>query len=300
MLHGSGASHSFVSYSIARKLGGKVRWHVERPNGEKMRTGRFCRAPVRIGGWSSLVTMWELDLKEYDVILGYDFVRKFNPTPDWSTASVKIRDARGRMHTLRAVGRTLHKDLSWQLNTISRKQTVRALKKKGTQAFLSWVRPSSEDVGEEEVVRAPSVHPNPRVHGLLDEFSEVFPKELLKQLPPERTIQHEIDTGDAHPVNVNVHPMSHAKLAEQAKQVTELIKKGLIRGSTSPWGFPVIFVQKPRRGVEDVHRSSCTEQPHKAEWLRNAADPGATESCGPFEIPVEARPCLGVLANAYG
>ncbi|KAJ5195486.1 uncharacterized protein N7498_008924, partial [Penicillium cinerascens] len=74
MLLNYGASHSFMSHN------GRVRWHeldsrrnrlvVELPNGEKIRTRRYYRVP-------------ELDLKEYDIILGYDFLRKFNPTLDW-------------------------------------------------------------------------------------------------------------------------------------------------------------------------------------------------------------------------
>jgi len=56
--------------------------------------------------------------------------------------------------------------------------------------------------------------------------------------------EHSIDTGDAKPVNINAYPLSQLQLDEQAKQVTELLDKALIRESASPWGFPVLFVKK--------------------------------------------------------
>lgn len=55
---------------------------------------------------------------------------------------------------------------------------------------------------------------------------------------------HHIHTGEARPVNINAYSLSAEKLDEQARQVEELIRKGLIRNSNSDWGFPVVFARK--------------------------------------------------------
>jgi hypothetical protein len=38
--------------------------------------------------------------------------------------------------------------------------------------------------------------------------------------------------------------MSSTQLIELKKQIEELLEKGFIRPSSSPWGAPVIFVEK--------------------------------------------------------
>lgn len=47
------------------------------------------------------------------------------------------------------------------------------------------------------------------------------------------------------PVNRNACPLSYEKLEELRQQVKDLLNKGLIQTSASPWGFPVVFVNKP-------------------------------------------------------
>jgi hypothetical protein len=44
------------------------------------------------------------------------------------------------------------------------------------------------------------------------------------------------------------------ELAELKVQLNELLKKGLIRPSSSPWGCPTIFVKKEGLVVVDVRR----------------------------------------------
>ena len=72
----------------------------------------------------------------------------------------------------------------------------------------------------------------------------MFRAELPEQLPPKRFVDHRIDTGDSAAVNTNAYSMSAQQLKEQLKQIHDLLDKGLIRESSSPWGSPVLFVKK--------------------------------------------------------
>ncbi|KAL5544958.1 hypothetical protein UlMin_008742 [Ulmus minor] len=76
------------------------------------------------------------------------------------------------------------------------------------------------------------------------EFTDVFPEEL-PGLPPDREVSFEIDLipGSA-PVSKAPYRMAPAELKELQVQLQELLDKGFIRPSHSPWGAPVLFVKK--------------------------------------------------------
>ncbi|KAK7278988.1 hypothetical protein RJT34_24029 [Clitoria ternatea] len=76
------------------------------------------------------------------------------------------------------------------------------------------------------------------------EFPDVFPEEI-PELPPSREIDFFIDLiPGAEPVSRAPYRMSSVELAEVKKQVNELLEKGFIRLSASPWGAPVLLVKK--------------------------------------------------------
>ncbi|WVZ57271.1 hypothetical protein U9M48_007676 [Paspalum notatum var. saurae] len=64
-------------------------------------------------------------------------------------------------------------------------------------------------------------------------------------MPPDREIEFVIDLipGTA-PIYKRPYRMDANQLAELKEQIQELLDKGYIRPSTSPWGAPVIFVPK--------------------------------------------------------
>ena len=79
----------------------------------------------------------------------------------------------------------------------------------------------------------------------MKEFAAVFQEELPPMLPPDRGLEHHINTGDEPPVNQPFYPLLPQKLDELKRQLTELLDKGIIKVLSSPWGFPVVFAPKP-------------------------------------------------------
>nr|AAR89003.1 putative polyprotein [Oryza sativa Japonica Group]ABF96826.1 retrotransposon protein, putative, Ty3-gypsy subclass [Oryza sativa Japonica Group] len=76
------------------------------------------------------------------------------------------------------------------------------------------------------------------------EYPEVFPEDLTT-MPPKREIEFRIDLAPGTaPIYKRPYRMAANELAEVKKQVDEQLQKGYIRPSTSPWGAPVIFVEK--------------------------------------------------------
>jgi hypothetical protein len=76
------------------------------------------------------------------------------------------------------------------------------------------------------------------------EFPDVFPEDL-PGLPPERDVEFviELKPGTA-PISRRSYQMPPNELAELKIQLQDLLEKGFIRPSSSPWGCPAIFVMK--------------------------------------------------------
>jgi hypothetical protein len=76
------------------------------------------------------------------------------------------------------------------------------------------------------------------------EYMDVFPDEL-PGLPPDRDVEFviELQPGIA-PISKRSYRMPPKELAELKKQLQELLDKGYIHPSSSPWGCPALFVKK--------------------------------------------------------
>jgi hypothetical protein len=76
------------------------------------------------------------------------------------------------------------------------------------------------------------------------EYADVFPDEF-PGMPLDRDIEFAIELQPGtSPISKRPYRMPPAKLAELKKQLQELLYKGFIRPSTSPWGCPALFVKK--------------------------------------------------------
>ena len=76
------------------------------------------------------------------------------------------------------------------------------------------------------------------------EYVDVFPNEL-PGLPPQRVVDFGIKLHPGpSPISMTPHRMTTVELQELRVQLQELLDKGFIRPSTSPWGAPVLFAKK--------------------------------------------------------
>ena len=74
-----------------------------------------------------------------------------------------------------------------------------------------------------------------------------FPDDIAG-LPPEREVEFTIDLiPGTEPISIPPYRMAPAELRELKAQLEELLSKGFIRPSISPWGAPVLFEKKKKR-----------------------------------------------------
>jgi hypothetical protein len=79
---------------------------------------------------------------------------------------------------------------------------------------------------------------------VVNEFPDVFPEEL-PGMPPDRDIEFVIELKPGTtPIYKTLYRMATPELVELKEHIKELLEKGFIHPSSSPWGAPVIFVPK--------------------------------------------------------
>jgi hypothetical protein len=85
---------------------------------------------------------------------------------------------------------------------------------------------------------AKSIEEIPVVWEFLDAFLDNLPG-----IPPERDIEFKIELQpDTAPIAKALYKMSPIELAELKIKLQDLLNKGFIRPSYSPWGCPALFV----------------------------------------------------------
>ena len=122
---------------------------------------------------------------------------------------------------------------------LATKSELREVKKNPNQVLFVLV---CKDVliSPNEITSLPSV-----VSSLLQDYEDVFPKEITAGLPPIRGIEHQIDLipGAALP-NRPPYRTNPEETKEIQRQVQELLDKGFVRESLSPCAVCVILVPK--------------------------------------------------------
>ncbi|GKE47691.1 putative reverse transcriptase domain-containing protein, partial [Tanacetum coccineum] len=79
---------------------------------------------------------------------------------------------------------------------------------------------------------------------VIRDFLKVFPEEF-PGLPPPRQVEFRIDlVPGAAPVARAPYRLAPSEMRELSIQLKELLEKGFIHPSSSPWGAPVLFVKK--------------------------------------------------------
>ena len=79
---------------------------------------------------------------------------------------------------------------------------------------------------------------------MVEEFWDVFPEEL-PGLQPDRDIEFCIDLiPNTSPISIPPYCLAPTELAELGKHINELLEKGFIRHSFSPWRAPALFTKK--------------------------------------------------------
>ena len=185
------------------------------------------RCLITIGEIIFLVDSKLLGIQDFDIILGMDFLSQNQAQLDCGKRIVRLIGPGKQI--VRFAGTQVGKPLKM----ISALRVQKDLEKGALGYAVQIVtnekpQRKCEDV---EIVR---------------EYPDVF-LEDLPSLPPIREIEFAIDLShevQSQPISIPPYRLAPAELRELKVQLQDLLDKGFIRPSISPWGAPVLFVRK--------------------------------------------------------
>jgi hypothetical protein len=82
-----------------------------------------------------------------------------------------------------------------------------------------------------------------KFQNLLMEFIDCFAYDAL-QSSVATNVYHKIDTGNSNPINSQPYRVSPAERKNIQEQIADMLSKGVISTSKSPWASPVVLVSK--------------------------------------------------------
>ena len=224
-------------------------WHSKSKSLENS-TEVIQGATLRIGK-HSYKSNWVVASCRYDVLLGMPWHVANNPSIDYKKRTVKV--ASNELLS-RKKG---HKPKCQVLN-LDVKKFRRYLKKNPRNSTVQIYQVMQVDGtaknkknSKEMLLKCDNVY----LRRLLNKYEEVFQEELPAGLPPERPVDHEIETKENEkPPHRSLYQLSPMELKATKEYVEGLLRKGKIRPSKSPYGAPLFFVKnkdEPLRGVVD-------------------------------------------------
>ena len=168
-----------------------------------------------------------------DVILGMPWHFRTHPIPDYVEKTMTFTHE-GKEHKIPADAG------DWAVPIVSHISVKKELKN-SVSAYLIFARERKESSNSQPLLS----HDENVKHKFLEKYEDCFTDELPDKLPPERLEDHRIELiPGSSPPNQPPYRVSLSQQEEIMKQVNELMEKGLIRPSTSPYCSPVLLVQK--------------------------------------------------------
>ncbi|GBG88912.1 hypothetical protein CBR_g48524 [Chara braunii] len=245
----SGASRNFMSQSFMQGagLGAQVRRKAN-PTAIKLADGktqqlldRYIEAvPVYFAPHACEPVTFDILDTDFDIILGMPWLASADHTVIFHRRTLSVCDAFGA-----EVACTIplpHSSIRCQVVTT-----------KSFRATCAYEQPEEIGLCFLRTIAVADSSPtdlssDPRVVRLLDEFADIF--EAPTGVVPDRPISHEIilEAGAVPPKGC-IYRMSEEELEVLRAQLDDLLAKGWICLSGSPYGAPVLFVRKKNKDL---------------------------------------------------
>ncbi|KAD4385317.1 hypothetical protein E3N88_25485 [Mikania micrantha] len=230
ILFDSGASRSFISAKfvhhpsfVLEKLPAPL--EVEVADSKSFLAFDIYRnCKLTIEGEDYSVDLIPMVLGEFDVVIGMDWLSSYRANIVCDRKSIQLIAPSGYEVSIQGEKR----------GGVVLCSLVKAMKymNHGGQSFLAYV------IDNEKVVQKLEDVP------IVREFPDVFPDDL-PGIPSDRDVEFRIDLiPGAKPIAKAPYRLAPSELQELMTQLQDLLDKGFIRPSISPWGAPVLFVKK--------------------------------------------------------
>ncbi|XP_073031332.1 uncharacterized protein [Primulina eburnea] len=301
----TGATHSFMSEVFMHSLSREptimpLQFNIMLPSGDEIRPTSILKAcPVQIGSRLLYADFIVIPMVAFDVIFGMDWLCAYRAVIDCVEKTVKFLTCDYDSDEFVGLGSSL------SIPLVSCLQATKLLNK-GCTGFLALV----SDVNRDNNLQIQDID-------VVQEYPDVFADDV-PDLPPDREVEFVIELSlGTDPISKAPYRMAPTEMKELNNQFQELLDKGFIRPSSSPWGAPTRELHREhlRIVLETLREKQLYAKLKKCEfWLEQVAflghivskegiavDPSKIESIKQWSIPKtvsEVRSFLG-LAGYY-
>ena len=287
----SGAATSIITYKLMKKLGHTItcpsKIIVVTTNGQKVKPlGVVNEFPITINYLKIPTTMEVLESPEDLLLLGNDWLRRVKANLDWESLKLTVR-SKGRQETVNvscydgdftSVRQTIpdeSKEMddedyesAFYSNAKGPETSNKASKNPAIYlAQMEEVKDQNEEWNLQQDLHTGPLdqHQHELFQQLLGENSDLCAK---NQMDIGRTsiLKHSINTGDASPQAQTFYKANPIRKQFIEKEIKEMLKKGIIQPSLSPWASPVVVVDKKdhtQRFCVDYRRLNAVTKPDK-------------------------------------
>ena len=190
-------------------------------------------AAIQIGS-HAYSSNWAVVDTRYDVLLGTPWHTSELPSVDYEGPSVSVNGEELPLHEDNSAPVRIHNLGVKKFRSLLRKR------KNDPDFQVFGLVPCQNTEASKQDKRCP----NKRLDDVLEKYRDVFREELPDGLPPKRAIDHEIVTDPyAKPPLRPLYQLSPAEMAAAKEYITDLLRKGKIRRSRSPYGASLFFVK---------------------------------------------------------
>jgi hypothetical protein len=276
----TGATHNFLDEALRRRLGFRLNPCTFRSvtfadHSSAPILGQ-CTFRIRLGKLHTTVTALVLGnmSQSHDLILGMPFLKRHNGLVDCQHETVTFRLPHRRYVLTRGSGQVgadaMQVDepcdaypalqtaecktflAARNIEVVPAKDAYRSMQNgvRWYQACIAQTAPASDAPALRAYAHGevkPGPVPEGEMQAIFTDYADVLNGIPPGQQPIDREVQHLIPlvSADAKPVAKPIYRLTPKENEEAAKQIADLLEKGWVRPSQSPWAAPILFAPKP-------------------------------------------------------
>jgi hypothetical protein len=227
-----GATTNFLDDRFAQKAGIKIEGDTL-GSSVRLGDGSLCQVagtankiPTVYPYFTERLDYVVMRLGKYDAVIGMTWLRSRQPQIDWKRGTIEVNEVRNSASEKPPNGPAV---------SLMSLEEARTELQDGDLAFMALVSDDSDNKN----------NTHSQYKDLIREYADVMPDELPAGLPPSRDVDMKIRLLPLkQPPFRPTYRLARKELDELRRQLEDLLAKGFIRPSTSPFGAPVLFVRK--------------------------------------------------------
>jgi hypothetical protein len=240
----SGVTDNFMHPAFAKRMGlglqtlptPKKIFNIDNTTNKSGMITHFLDLNVRTNGTNKEMRFLVTDIGHEEVLLGYPWLATFEPRFNWRSAVI---DERVLPIIISSINPRITRHQPTIATTLSEETKQSIIRQLDAECTI-------RGVATDLAIQAGEQQTDAELPKEYQDFARLFSDEAADRFPPSREWDHAIDLKPGAPdaLDCKVYPMTRDKDTALEKFLDEMVAKGYIRPSKSPYASPFFFVKK--------------------------------------------------------